>query len=364
MGAMRVLLRGLLLALTLLILTACTTLKPPAEAPGRPLWPAPPELPRFAYEYTLRTPADIVVPDNPQDRLRRQVSGERLDQPVFEKVGAVAAGNGLIYGIDTVKRWVVVFDVPRRKVFRLGLREPGNLAKPLGLALDGEGNLYVVDGTRGQVLVYDSYGLHLRTIGERGELERATGVAVDRAGSRIYVIDRASNESDLHRVVVYDRDGKRLFAFGQRGSGAGDFNVPVQAAVAADGTLYVLDAGNFRVQAFDRDGKFLRAFGAVGPGYGQFARPRGIAVDRDGNVYVSDAAFGNIQVFNAEGELLIAVGAVSRRDGPGRYGLVSGIAVDETRRIYVADQLFSKIEVIRRVGEAEARELVKRAETQ
>lgn len=355
---------GFLLIAFVGVFSACAPVKPPAEALKRPLWPTPPELPRFAYEYTLRTPADIVVPDKPEDKLRRQVSGERLDQPVFEKVGAVAASNGRIYAVDTVKRWVVVFDVPRRRLFRMGLREPGNLAKPLGLALDGENNVYVVDGTRGQVLVYDSYGLHLRTIGERGELERATGVAVDRAGSRIYVIDRASNESELHRVVAYDRDGKRLFAFGRRGSGAGEFNVPVQAAVGPEGTLYVLDAGNFRVQAFDPDGRFLRAFGAVGPGYGQFARPRGLAVDREGNVYVSDAAFGNVQVFNAEGELLIAVGQVSSRDGPGRYGLVSGIAVDETRRIYIADQLFSKIEVIRRVGDAEGRALIKRAESE
>lgn len=342
------------------LLAACTTVRPPAERELKiPLWPAPPELPRFAYEYTLRTPADIVA-DSPQEALRRQLSGERLDKPVFEKVGAVAARNGLIYAVDTVRRWVVVFDVPRRRLFRIGLRPPGNLSKPLGVALDGDGNVYVVDGTRGQVFVYDSYGLHLRTIGSPGELERATGVAVDHGGSRVYVIDRATNESELHRVVVYDRDGKRLFAFGQRGSAEGEFNVPVQAAAAPDGTLYVLDAGNFRVQAFEPNGKFLRAFGSAGPGFGQFARPRGIAVDGEGNVYVSDAAFGNVQVFTPQGELLIAVGSVSARDGPGRYGLVSGVAVDETRRMYVADQYFSKIEVIRRVAEEEAEQLVKR----
>ena len=69
------------------------------------------------------------------------------------------------------------------------------------------------------------------------------------------------------------------------------------AAVAADGTLYVLDSGNFRVQAFDREGTFLRAFGKAGVNTGNFARPRGIAVDDEGRIYVSDASFNNFQIF-------------------------------------------------------------------
>ena len=93
-----------------------------------------------------------------------------------------------------------------------------------------------------------------------------------------------------------------------------NFNLPSDAVVAPDGaTLWVLDAGNFRVQAFDREGRFVRAFGSVGHNVGQFARPRGLAVDRDGLVYVSDAAFCNVQVFQGDGTMLLAIGGRAER---------------------------------------------------
>jgi DNA-binding beta-propeller fold protein YncE len=271
---------------------------------------------------------------------------------------AVAAREGRIYVADTAQRRVVVFDVPRRRVFALGLRAPGTLAKPAALAIDGRRLLYVADSSLRKVLVYDALGLYQRTIGDPQALRRPTGVAVTAAGDRVYVVDRADNDSDQHRVLAYDADGRMLAEIGRRGSGPGEFNIPVQAAVAPDGTLWVLDAGNFRVQAFNTEGRFLRAFGQVGNALGQFSRPRGLACDADGNVYVSDAGFGNVQVFNSQGRLLITLGRAGRFDRPGRYGLVHGVGVDETGRVYIVDQYFNKVEVLRRLGEAEARALL------
>ena len=124
-----------------------------------------------------------------------------------------------------------------------------------------------------------------------------------------------------------------------------------------DGTLWVLDAGNFRVQAFDTEGVPLRAFGAVGTGLGQLARPRGLTVDRDGLVYVSDATFCNIQVFTPDGALLLAIGTRGERDAPGRFLLPAKLAADETGRLYIIDQYFHKVEVVRRLSDDEGRRL-------
>jgi DNA-binding beta-propeller fold protein YncE len=323
------------------------------------LWPSPPEQPRFAYEFTLRSPADVA--DTEQEKLRRAVTGERpSDAPAFAKPAAVAAQRGRIYVTDTVNRVVVVFDVPRRRVFRFGLRAPATLRKPIGLALDDSGRVFVADATRREVLVYDGLGLFLRAIGGGGQLTRPTGVAVTRAGDRIYVVDRGENESDRHRVIAFDATGAKLFEIGHRGSGAGEFNIPVQAVVGPDDTLYVLDAGNFRVQAFAPDGTFVRAFGKPGTELGALARPRGLAVDAESNVYVTDASFGNFQIYTSDGALLLAIGRPGRIDRPGRFGLVSGIAVDETARVYVVDQLFTKVEVYQRLSDAEGRALLRR----
>lgn len=347
-----------------ILLVACATPpdKPVKAFKGPLVWPQAPDQPRFAYETVLRSPADIAAPELERDKFIRELSGAPgvSSRPVFEKAAAIVARQGRIYVADTSTETIVVFDVPRRRVFRFGQRGSNALVKPAGLALDAQLNVYVADAKRRQVVVFDALGLFLRTIGGPEDLERPTGVAVSRDGERIYAVDRSDNESNNHRVVIYAKDGTKIKVIGTRGGGDGLFNVPLQATVAADGTLYVLDSGNFRVQAFDREGNFLRAFGRPGINPGNLARPRGIAVDDDGNIYVTDASFNNFQIFNPEGQLLLAVGQGSGESNPGRFGLLSGIAADETGRIYVVDQLFNKVEVFRRLTDEEGRKLLQK----
>lgn len=338
-----------------LVLAACAGAPPPpAAAVARPSWPAAPETPRFLYEAVLRDSASLEPSDAPAD-LRRALAG--ADAPRgFAKPLRVAARGGRVYVTDTEQRRVQVFDVPRRRFFAFGYRLEGRLQKPAGIAVDARSNVYVADLGARQVVVFDAWGLFQRRIGDPKLLQRPSGVAVDAQGGRVYIVDAGGVDSERHEVRVYDREGHELRVIGGRGDAPGRFNLPTDAAVAPDGTLYVLDAGNFRVQAFDRDGNWLRSFGAVGDAPGQFSRPRGIAVDAEGNVYVSDAWYGNVQVFDPGGALLLAIGRRDTRDAPGRYGLAAGVAVDDTGRLYVVDQLLHKIEVIRRLpaGAAEA----------
>jgi DNA-binding beta-propeller fold protein YncE len=319
-------------------------------------WPAPPELPRFAYEATLRD-GDSLRPEREGDALRRIATGVAAPVDAPRKPLAVAAAGARVYVTDTEARRVFVFDLARRRTFAFGMRLQGELTRPAGIAVDGHGDVYVVDAGARRVLVYDALGMHKRTIEGGRDWVRPTAVAVDARGGAIYVVDTGGIDSDAHRVHAYDADGTRRFVLGRRGGAPAEFNLPVDAAVAPDGTLYVLDAGNFRVQAFDRGGRWLRAFGSAGNGFGQFARPRGIAVDRTGIVYVTDASFGNVQVFDPAGRLLVALGERAAGDMPAGFALPAGIAVDEAGHVYVVDQFFRKVEVMRRLSEEEARRL-------
>lgn len=329
-----------------------------ADAPDQLLWPAPPERPRFAYEFTLRAPADIAG-DSQDNGVLQALTGARPSQtPAFSKPAGIAARNGRIYVTDTANHLVAVFDVPRRRVFHFGARTPGTLSKPVAIATDAAGRVYVADATRREVLVYDALGLLLTVLGGPRDLVRPVGIAVDGKGSRVYVVDRGGADDSHHRVVAFDAQGSKLFEIGRRGDAAGEFNVPVQAAISSDGTLFVLDAGNFRVQAFDANGRYLHGFGKVGAGPGNFARPRGLAIDGEDHIYVSDASFGNFQIFDARGQLLLAIGEAGVADRPGKFRLLAGIATDETGRVYVADQLFGKVEVYRPLSAAEADSLI------
>lgn len=348
-------------ACLLAALAACATYVDEEEEINLITWPAPPDLPRFAYEFTLRSAADIIQ-DREDVKLQKELLGTTIPKaPAMSKPDDVVARNGRIYVSDTAMRKITVWDIPGRKVYYMGVKKPGELTKPAGMALDKNMNVYVCDVTERKVNVYDSLGLFLRSIGSQLDLDRPTGVTVSPEGDRIYVIDRSYNETMNHRVVVYDGEGNKLFVIGERGKGDGEFNVPVRGAVGPDGTLYILDAGNFRVQAFDRDGKFLRAWGQPGNNIGDLARPRSIAVGNDGNIYITDGTFANVQLFNPQGQLLLTVASYGDIDGPAILKMPMGVAVDETGRIYVVDQYYNKVEVIRRLTQKEGDDLLRRA---
>ncbi|MBL8343212.1 MAG: 6-bladed beta-propeller [Rubrivivax sp.] len=318
------------------------------------LWPAPPEQPRFIFEATLRNGASLHAAD--ASPLKRLLAGEEDDaRASFGKPFAVAAGQGRVFVTDTEGRRVFVFDVPRRRTYSFGLRFEGQLKRPAGIALDGRGRVYVVDSIARRVVVYDALGLYLGHIDGAPWWVRPTAVAVEPSGARVHVVDTGGVESDSHLVFTHEAQGRLVRRLGRRGAGDGEFNLPSDAAVGPGGTLWVLDAGNFRVQAFSPEGRFLRAFGSAGNGIGQMARPRGLAVDAEGLVYVADAMLANVQVFDAHGVLLLPLGARAMHDAPGRWALPARLACDETARLYVVDQYLHKVEVLRKLADDEGR---------
>lgn len=312
-----------------------------------PIFPPPPDEPRFMFENILFSTAQVAHVDR-RNRLRLMLTGESLQGRSMPKPFDVAACKGRIYVSDTVAGRVFVFDPVEGRSFEIGVRRPGNLAKPMGLDTDAECNLYVADISQSRIVVFDRDGEYRTAMGGQEMFERLSYVAVDRQGERVYAVDTGGVRSRDHRVRVFAADtGEHLFDFGTRGVGEGEFNLPRGVTVAPDGTVYVVDSANFRVQAFDRDGNFLHAFGSLGRQLGQFARPKGIASDPEGRVYVVDTSFGNFQIFDAEANLLLFVGDRGNTGGPAEYMLPNGIGIDEDGRVYVVDQFYSKVDIYR-----------------
>lgn len=291
--------------------------------------------------------ADVVADDS-ETRWRRVLTGETKETIGFSKPFDVEACQGRIYVSDTVRRSVMVFDVPDGSFKEIGVSEPGELRKPLGMAVDADCNLYVVDGAAKRILVFDQDGTFLRAFGGTTMFERPSHVDVDADARYAYVVDTGGVGSQLHRVRVFDvATGEHVFDIGERGGGPGQFNLPRDIAIGRGGRVYVVDGANFRVQVFESDGTYIDTFGSVGVYPGQFSRPKGVAADPDGNIYVTDTAFGNFQIFNADGQLLMFVGTRSETMQPARYMLPAGIGVDEDGRVYMVDQFFRKVDVYR-----------------
>lgn len=356
------LLKPIYFLLCLVLITGCASAV--VESTNEPIyWPKAPVAPRFMYVTTLRSEENVRAV-SAEDKFRKSLTGESERTRILAKPFDVAAKEGLVVVTDTVLRRAFIFNLRRQKVYQFGrLGKEGVLTKPMGVAIGSQGKIYVADVSAKKVFVYDAYGMFKQGVGDFGDFDRPVDVAVSPDGRRVYVVDAGGIDSPRHRVVVFDDEGVKQGEFGRRGEQVGEFNLPTQVAVASDGTVYVLDAGNFRVQAFSAAGQFLRTWGKVGRAFGEFARPRGLAVGNDGNVYVSDAAFRNVQVFTPEGRLLLAIGSESIADLPGQYAMLAGVAVDELDHVYIVDQAFAKIDVLKHLSKKEMGAIVERRQS-
>jgi DNA-binding beta-propeller fold protein YncE len=336
-----------LIAATTILLSACGG-KTVTKEFVPPVYPPPPEKPRFIYERTFRTSFDVKE-ITAADRFKQAVTGTIGSGFGLEKPYGVAAYKGRVYVTDTVQRAIFMFDVPGRNFKIIGTEGPGTITKPIGIAVSRLGEVFVTDHTSKRVMVYDKDGKFLRALGGAQYLRKPSGVAVSPDGHTLYIVDTGGvDDQEHHRFTMWNaQTGEFIKTVGRRGTGEGEFNLPLQAATGPDGTLYVVDGGNFRVQAFTPDGKFIRSIGSIGRRSGQFSRPKGIGTDNDGNIYVVDTAFGNFQIFNQEGRLLLFVGDRGYQGMPGQYMLPAGLTVDEDGRVYLVDQYFKKVDVFR-----------------
>jgi hypothetical protein len=100
------------------------------------------------------------------------------------------------------------------------------------------------------------------------------GVAFD-AADNLYVLDRQSA-----RVMVYGPDGRFRRQIGKKGQGPGELSVPLQMAVAPNGTVVVNDGARQGFSVFGPDGAFVRNVAMEG----MLASPAGIVWHPRGGV--------------------------------------------------------------------------------
>ena len=216
--------------------------------------------------------------------------------------------DGKIYVCDT-NNTVMVFDMAKKTFEPLkGARGLGKLIQPLNISIDEEGNKYVTDVVRKQVIIFDKDDLYVKALGKQEDWRPVAAVFFE---GLVYVADIKNGE-----IRVYDRNtGELVKTFGQKGEQDELLGMPSNLAFDSKGNLYVVDSGRFQIVKFDRDGHFLNTIGSVGTNMGHFGRPRGIAIDRDDRIYVVDASFYNVQIFNDKGQLLFFFGARWYRTG-------------------------------------------------
>jgi len=143
--------------------------------------------------------------------LRRTLGRRGEGEGEFNFPTHLAFANGELYVTDTMNSRIQVLDGASGRVQRsLGARGlyVGNLVRPKGVALDTEGNVYVVESYYDHLLVFDRLGRFLMGIGGLG------------AGSGKFYLPAGVWTDRLNRVFVADTFNGRVVMFQHLGGGA------------------------------------------------------------------------------------------------------------------------------------------------
>ena len=338
----------------ILALIACLLLSACAGAPERPAserlaWPAPPLTTRIQFVRSIATEDDLKKDTTFSQELFNWLGGVKPPpKRVVEPMGLTVSDDGQrLYVSNFNRQAVFVFDFEQKTLLQV---EP--VAHPVGLSLDAEEQLYVVEQAKRQIAVFDRAGNKVRSI-THPDIERPNGIAIDRSRNRIYLVDTGRSESASttrkgHNVKVFSLDGQLIKTLGSRGAEPGQFLFPTYVTLDARGNIYVTDTLNGRVQQFDPEGTYLQSFGQRGNAWGMFDKPKGVAVDSFGNLYVTDSGWSNVQIFNQKGEVLLFFGG--RGPIPGMLKNPTDISIDAMNRIYVADFIHHRINVYQLVN--------------
>jgi tripartite motif-containing protein 71 len=226
-----------------------------------------------------------------------------------------------------------------------------------GVALDGNGNLYLAEFDDSRIYKYSTSGNLLAQWGERGsgpgQLEGPDKLAFDAHGN-LYVTEVGNKSTDGNsRIQKFSPTGMPLAQWGTFGSAPGQFNTPVGIAVDQQGDIYVAEEGGYRIQKLSSRGQPLTQWGTLGSGPGQFKVAYDLALDTSGNVYVSEPnAFGpandRIQKFSPAGVPLAQWG--EHGSGPGQFSNPTGLAVDSKGNVFVVDSGNCRIQELSSTG--------------
>jgi sugar lactone lactonase YvrE len=227
------------------------------------------------------------------------------DGQFYEPWGVAVDGEGSIYVADTWNGRIQVFAPDGTFVRRWGVfaiaegdnADPNALFGPRGLAFDLDGNLLAADTGNKRIVRFRPSGEYVDQVGgggvTAGRFEEPSDVAVDPTNGTILVADAWNG-----RVQRFGSDLVYQSEFAVPGWAGRDVYQKPYLTVAADGTIYTTDPATGQVVAYDPTGQVKLAFGGQGALLNQIGVPNGIRVDLPNNsLVVADGGNNRVMVF-------------------------------------------------------------------
>ena len=254
------------------------------------------------------------------------------------------------------------------------------LYDPVGIAVDGSGNLFIADSDNQSIReVVSATGVIVTVAGSGPQggisvandaygdggpatdavLAYVQGVAVDSVGN-LFIADSDHNRI---REVIHDT-GTIIRVAGTGFPIVSLVNGPFSMATDSAGNLFFANFYEHRVEELVKStGALLTVAGTGLPGYSGdggaatdalLAQPSGVAIDADGNIFIADQVNQRIrEVLKATGEIITVAGnGTNGFDGDGgaatdaSISYPSGLVVDTAGNLFFADNGNSRIRVV------------------
>jgi DNA-binding beta-propeller fold protein YncE len=164
---------------------------------------------------------------------------------IFPRGISISKGNE-IFVSDREGDRVIVTDLSGRirRTFGEAGGRIGDLLDPLGIVVDGEGQVYVSDTGNGRIHIFDSFGGPIRVYSK--DISHPKGVAIDHWGN-LFVTEEDG-------IRIFDRHGnpvpQSLLLKGDPEGFGGNLESPTGIFITRGNRLYVCDTGNDRVVVY------------------------------------------------------------------------------------------------------------------
>ncbi len=255
----------------------------------------------------------------------RNASGYDMSQkdperhPRWDHIVNVVDRNGKL--IESWEQHNKLFVRPHRV-----LVNPYDPERHVWLVDDGAHAIYKM--TRDGKKIVQTIGTPMQAGNDETHFARPTDIAWLPDGT-FFVSDGYVNT----RVVKFDKNGKFLMTWGQKGTPPNEkrpsyMNTVHAVVVDKNRRVYISDRANSRVQVFDENGKFIEAWPNV-------RRPYSFLLTEDQHLWVADGTTQKFTKFDTSGKLLYSWGTFGAM--PGGFWGVHQFHTDSEGNLYTAD---------------------------
>lgn len=222
-----------------------------------------------------------------------------------EPWGIAVGGDGTVFVADTWNGRIQVFDAEGNFLRKWGVfniidgenRDPNSLFGPRGLAIMPNGDLLVADTGNKRILEYTPWGDYVNQVGGGGvvlgRFEEPVDVAVNPVTGTVYVADIWNRRVQLLTPALEAIEEWPVPSWESK-----DIWDKAYLAVDGNGTLYASDPQFSQVYIYSADGNLEASFGKYGVELNRFSKPTGLAIDpTDNSLLVADADNNRVMVF-------------------------------------------------------------------